>query len=251
MDIQTVERKVRSGLYETPEDFEFDMVLIFRNCEVYHGTKKNEHRVALGKFGAKQFRKIFTLRLRESDDPVVIVQSPNNEVRKDSKRMASPSSQNNPPVKKIKIENTTGGVSKGKGAPRISIAAAPISVPVENGGGQNTNRAKSPKTPSSTLLKKKSTDLPKVNQPVPLHVAIARVKEGFPLRRPLKDLKDWEKACARFLKELLRHSWISAQKPKFIFAVPVGDLFPVSQKDIGAELYVCFAAPHVDLLTTR
>jgi hypothetical protein len=236
MDIQTVERKVRSGLYETPEDFEFDMVLIFRNCEVYHGTKKNEHRVALGKFGAKQFRKLFTLRLRASDDPVV-VQSP-NEIRKDSKRMASPSSQNNPPVKKIKIENTTGGVSKGKGAPRISIAAAPISVPVENGGGQNTNRAKSPKTPSSTLLKKKSTDLPKVNQPVPLHVAIARVKEGFPLRRPLKDLQDWEKACARFLKELLRHSWISAQKPKFIFAVPVGDLFPVSQKDIGAELYV-------------
>lgn len=231
MDVQTVERKIRSSLYETPEDFEYDMLLIFRNCELYHSVKKNEHRVALAKFGAKQFRKLLTPKIRAWEDP-----SPGqvaNEIRKDSKRMASPSSQSTQPAKKIKLENGS-GVSKGKSAPRISITAAPNVPPPADKVGQGANRAKSPKTPSSvTTTKKKATEMPKPNQPVPLHVAIARVKEGFPLRRPLKDLQDWETACARFLKELLRHSWISAQKPKYIFAVPVGDLFPVSLMDCG------------------
>ena len=68
------------------------------------------------------------------------------------------------------------------------------------------------------------------DQPVPLHIAIARVKERFPLRRDVKSLQHWEAACARFFKELKRHPWISAARPKFIFHVPVPVLFPVSSE---------------------
>jgi hypothetical protein len=50
----------------------------------------------------------------------------------------------------------------------------------------------------------------KPNQPVPLYAAIARVKEAFPICRPLKALQDWEADCARYFKELMRHPWISA-----------------------------------------
>lgn len=41
---------------ETPEDFEYDVALIFKNCERYNGPKKNHHMVALGKHTAKLFR---------------------------------------------------------------------------------------------------------------------------------------------------------------------------------------------------
>jgi hypothetical protein len=69
-----------------------------------------------------------------------------------------------------------------------------------------------------------------------LHIAIAQVKERFPLRRDVKSLQSWEAACARFFKELKRHPWISAARPKFIFHVPVPVLFPVSK--LGCSLFL-------------
>ena len=56
MDLQKIDRKIASGAYATPEDFEYDIALIFRNCEYYNGPKKNLHMVALGKHTAKIFR---------------------------------------------------------------------------------------------------------------------------------------------------------------------------------------------------
>ena len=40
----------------TPEDFEYDMSLIFKNCERYNGPKKNIHMLNLGKHTSKLFR---------------------------------------------------------------------------------------------------------------------------------------------------------------------------------------------------
>ena len=91
------------------------------------------------------------------------------------------------------------------------------------------NKAKmSPKPTPAALPKPKLSINVKPNQPVPLHIAISRVKESFPLRRAVKGLQSWEAGCARFFKDMIRHPWISAARPKFIFHVPVPVLFPVS-----------------------
>eukprot|EP00536_Pseudo-nitzschia_multiseries_P001275 jgi/Psemu1/180639/e_gw1.16.67.1 len=36
MDLQTVDRKIRTDKYTTPEDFEYDIVLMFQNCITYN-----------------------------------------------------------------------------------------------------------------------------------------------------------------------------------------------------------------------
>ena len=74
--------------------------------------------------------------------------------------------------------------------------------------------SKSPKTVSY-----QKTSGAKSVQPVSLHIAIAPVKEAFPLRRAVKSLQSLETDSARYFKEQMRHPWISGQK--FIFHVPV------------------------------
>eukprot|EP00581_Thalassiosira_minuscula_P010553 CAMPEP_0183712840 /NCGR_PEP_ID=MMETSP0737-20130205/7896_1 /TAXON_ID=385413 /ORGANISM="Thalassiosira miniscula, Strain CCMP1093" /LENGTH=752 /DNA_ID=CAMNT_0025941553 /DNA_START=130 /DNA_END=2385 /DNA_ORIENTATION=+ len=64
MDLETVDRKIESGSYMTPEDFEYDVALIFKNCEYYNAPKKNFHMVNLGKHTAKIFRKLFAEKMR-------------------------------------------------------------------------------------------------------------------------------------------------------------------------------------------
>lgn len=203
MDLQTVELRLRSDFYDTLEDFEYDVALIFRNCEAYSAPRRNDHLVSISKYCAKNFRKIIANRLRPPE-PVE---------PKPVKREASPTAAQQGPSKKIKVEPI---VSTGKTVPRISItpAALAASKTLEKG------RGKSPKP-----QQKKKEEI-KSDQPVPLHVAIAQVKEKFPLRRPYKYLEPWEAACARFFRELMRHAWISAARPKFIFHVPVPVLFP-------------------------
>ncbi len=199
MDLQTVERKIKNVKYSTPEDFEFDMILMFQNCITYNGYsgKKIDHMVALGRFGLKAFRKIFTARMKVFDD-------------QQGSFSSSGTTRKDPPAgdvgqgssKRIKLDT-----SRAKNAPRISLSAATLSE-------------------AAAAQRKKAKA--KANQPVPLHIAIAQVKERFPLRRDVKSLQHWEAACARFFKELKRHPWISAARPKFIFHVPVPVLFPVS-----------------------
>ena len=43
MDLQTVERKIKNAQYQTPEDFEYDMLLMFQNCITYNGARKMDH----------------------------------------------------------------------------------------------------------------------------------------------------------------------------------------------------------------
>ena len=239
MDLQSVERKVKANIYKTPEDFEYDVNLCFKNCEVYNACR-SDHLVAMAKFASRKFRTLFYAKMRVLEDPSC-VPLPSPSAPSSDKGDSSSTSPN----KKIKIESS--GVSKGKSAPRISItaaqvtsaavqAASAIAVPSSTTASQ-TARAKSP-GPSNknkiisggavpTLTTSSSSQLPpKTNQPVPLHIAIARVKEAFPLRRAHKSLQPWEADCARYFKELMRHPWISAARPKFIFHVPVPTLFP-------------------------
>lgn len=156
MDLQTIERKSKGGQYEMPEDFEYDMSLVFKNCETYNAARKGDHLVAMAKYGAKQFRRLFVNRMRTFEDPTA---------KEEAKEAYS---SVNPMNKKIKIE-AGGGVSKGKSAPRISITAAQVS----SAAAVTAKAAKLPTVPSTN---KNRAQPVKANQPVPLHIAIARVK---------------------------------------------------------------------------
>jgi hypothetical protein len=220
MDLQTVEMRVRSDFYNTLEDFEYDVALIFRNCEAYSAPRRNDHLVSISRYCAKHIRKIIANRLRPAE-PV------------EPKRQASPTAAQQGPSKKIKIEPT---VSTGKTVPRISIPSAALAASKT----LEKNRVRSPKP------QQKKKEEPKSDEPVPLHVAIAQVKEKFPLRRPYKYLEPWEAACARFFREFMRHPWISAARPKFIFHVPVPVLFPDLQ-----EAYTVKIRKPMDLTTVE
>mmetsp|Transcript_14231 Transcript_14231/g.39477 ORF Transcript_14231/g.39477 Transcript_14231/m.39477 type:complete len:1298 (-) Transcript_14231:2626-6519(-) len=209
MDLQTVERKAKGNIYATPEDFEYDLNLIFRNCERYNSQRNGEHLVSMAKFGAKHFRRLFFAKIAMPPPDAYV---------------APQQSLMDPAAKKQKLE--TDGPSSGKTAPRISITLSAAAASA-------AARSKSPKPGQPTQKKPTS---PIKNQPVPLHIAIARVKEQFHLRRPVKSLQSWEADCARYFKELLRHPWLSAARPQFIFHVPVTMLFPDLREAYAAKI---------------
>lgn len=228
MDLQAVEKKVKIGtVYETPEDFEYDMNLVFKNCEVYNARRNAQHSVAMAKFAARKFRNIFYAKIQAYEDPASVppprVQSSSTQVQATEGVQPSPSSS--PPLKKIKMDAS--GASKGKIAPRISIPAAQVT------SAASTATAARAKSPSS---QPRQPPKPKVDQPVPLHIAIAKVKEAFPLRRAVKSLQSWEADCARYFKELMRHPWVSAARPKFVFSCPVPILFPELREHYAAKI---------------
>lgn len=242
MDIQTIERKVRAGAYGTPEDFEYDMLLMFQNCITYNSARKTDHLVAMGRYAMKMFRKVFSAKMRAFEDPssastpvTIEPPSPLKAVTETRKEPPTDAAQQGA-AKKAKVD--IGDTVRAKvAAPRITLSTSSIPGP-----------AKPPKalTPKAVVPKSKP------NQPVPLHIAIAQVKEQFPLRRAVKALQPWESACARFFKEMMRHSWISAARPKFIFHVPVPVLFPVSfQRADRFPLANDLLIPLVSIGTTR
>lgn len=233
MDLLTVERKVKLGTaYETPEDFEYDMDLIFKNCEIYNSSRNVQHSVAMAKFANRKFRGIFYAKIQAYEDPASVpppripASSPQQAQQQPEGDQPSSSS---PPSKKIKID-ASGASSKGKIAPRISITAAQLS------SAALAARAKSPVAQPKKFVGQVQLPKAKADQPVPLHIAIAKVKEAFPLRRAVKSLQSWEADCARYFKELMRHPWISAARPKFIFHVPVPTLFPELREHYAAKI---------------
>ena len=56
MDLETIAKKIDQGVYVTAEDFEYDVSLVFKNCERYNLPKKNVHMLTIGKHAAKLFR---------------------------------------------------------------------------------------------------------------------------------------------------------------------------------------------------
>ncbi|GKY96538.1 hypothetical protein MPSEU_000613300 [Mayamaea pseudoterrestris] len=216
IDLSLIERRVKAGVYATPEDFEYDVNLIFKNSEKYYAPRGGERLVGMSKTGAKLFRKLFYIKMRAFEDPSSVPQAveeqqnePVDQVTSEASPMSASTANNNKPGGKI--------------APRISISAAQLSM------------AARMKAPSQTQ-KKSSVPTIKPDQPVPLHIAIARVKEAFPLRRQIKGLQPWEADCAKYFKELMRHPWISAARPTYIFHVPVPTLFPELREAYAAKV---------------
>lgn len=167
MDLEKVERRVKASYYNTPEDFESDMTLVFKNCETYNVPRKNDHLVNMAKYGAKQFRKFFTLRLRTFEDPNSVA------TKEEKERAVSPLSAT---LSKKGKADVGAGPSKGKSVPRISLTAAQVSSAAEKAAAL-AKAAKMPSTTSSSA--KNRSDSVKKNQPVPLHIAIAKVKVGL------------------------------------------------------------------------
>jgi hypothetical protein len=95
---------------------------------------------------------------------------------------------------------------------------------------------------SKKLAKKMETSAPPriirtdLSAPIPMHVAIASIKESYPGRRQNKDLEGWEAECLKFMRQLMRHPWVSAERPKYIFHVPVHFVFPEIREEYAAKI---------------
>eukprot|EP00571_Detonula_confervacea_P006186 CAMPEP_0172316206 /NCGR_PEP_ID=MMETSP1058-20130122/27507_1 /TAXON_ID=83371 /ORGANISM="Detonula confervacea, Strain CCMP 353" /LENGTH=1200 /DNA_ID=CAMNT_0013030463 /DNA_START=35 /DNA_END=3637 /DNA_ORIENTATION=+ len=224
MDLETVDSKIESGSYVTPEDFEYDISLIFKNCLDYNGPKKNIHMVTLGKHTAKIFRKLFAEKLRGGSV---------------AKRLSLPTAANR--VAPATLGGKVGGkkrpaspVPEERPSKRVSIkgplrtASKAVST---SSSGKSAPKSKPGKKIAKSPTKITPTD-PSV--PIPMHVAIASIKESYPGRRQNKDLEGWEADCLKFLRQLMKHPWVSAERPKYIFHVPVFSVFP-EIRDIYAQ----------------
>jgi len=64
MDLQTIERRISENYFTTIEDFEYDILLIFKSCEKFNIPKHNDHIVALSKHCAKSFRKLYSAKMK-------------------------------------------------------------------------------------------------------------------------------------------------------------------------------------------
>jgi Bromodomain len=190
-----------------------------------------------------------------SDDRRESVSDMTELIQSSTQAQKSSGSSSSPPGKKLKMESSSSSDinnKKKKAGPKISIALAnsaastadatsdemtpatikgtkvgpsvkKFSLPLSSTSGAGVGLGTLQKQKSSTTITIPNL---KPNQPLPLHIAIQRVKEGFPIRRAVKTLQSWEADCARYFKELMRHPWISAARPKFIFHVPVPVLYP-------------------------
>lgn len=50
-------------------------------------------------------------------------------------------------------------------------------------------------------------------------VAVQKKKVMYQVVRRDKDLNDWEAECVKFLGQLMKHTWINAERPKYAFHV--------------------------------
>ena len=131
------------------------------------------------------------------------------------KRPASPSADERP-TKRASIKG-----------PKSTLGGS--SAASSKTGTKKMTSAKLPKSPSRIA----PTSDP--NLPIPMHVAIATIKESYPGRRQNKDLEGWEADCVKFLRQLMKHPWINAERPKYIFHVPV---------HVRRGLSLCFIVVH-------
>jgi hypothetical protein len=137
------------------------------------------------------------------------------------KRPMSPSFLDEKPSKRVSIKVPARAGSK-------SIAPGGKMAGGKKAARQSQSGKKVAASPSKLKL-----DL---NVPVPMHVAIASIKESYPGRRQGKDLDGWELDCLKFLRQLQKHPWISAERPKYIFHVPVELIFPEIREAYNAKI---------------
>lgn len=130
------------------------------------------------------------------------------------KRPASPQ-QDEPAAKRVSIK----GPSRQSSSKSISCSSS-----------SSPKKIAAPKSPS------RIAPAADPNLPIPMHVAIATIKESHPGRRSAKDLKGWEADCLKFLRQLMKHPWINAERPKYIFHVPVYFLFPSIRESYAQKI---------------
>jgi len=240
MDLETVERKIGSDAYATPEDFEYDILTIFRNCDKYNTPKKNFHMVTLGKHTAKVFRKMFAQRLRPAERSGSVTKralvlpsaAAGKKILAGKKRPPSPSVEEKQP-KRVSIKGPSRSNSgASKSVPSIAPSTAGKVAPKSKSGGKKM----APKMAPKIAPKQSKITVTDPNAPIPMHVAIASIKEAYPGRRQIKDLEGFEAECLKFLKTLIRHPWVSAERPKYIFHVPVHIIFPEIRDSYAAKI---------------
>lgn len=113
----------------------------------------------------------------------------------------------------------------------IKMGSKSISPPSAKMTGKMKDRKKMSKSTTPKIA-------PRANPsaPVPMHVAIAMIKEDYPGRRQIKDLEGWEAECMKFMRQLMKHPWVSAERPKYIFHVPVSIIFPEIGDSYAAKI---------------
>jgi len=241
MDLKTIDKKIKLNSYQTPEDFEYDVTLIFKNCEFYNVPKKNTHIVQRSKFCAKVFRKMYAARIKAFEvSGGKKIFTDDKKDKKEKKRPELPSaSEGVPHPKKAKTE--IGSTKKSIGV-KISKTIgtksmhgkSPTTTPLDLPNPAPPPRSKSPK-PSSIKKTTPKTTPRTVSKAQQNQDAIAQIKKQFTLRDH-KELETWESGCIRFLVALKRHAWIAAVRPKFIFDVPVPILFPQINDEYTAKI---------------
>jgi len=207
MNIKTVENRINAGVYDVPEDFEYDVNLTFKNSEAYNTPKQNQHILNLSKHCAKFFKKMYSSRIKTFE-----ASGGKKLFGDDTKRPLETSvdaATSAPPSKRVRIEPASSEINPPKIVETQSTTLKLVAKATSTTPGRRT--------------------LPRIvirtDGPLPLHVAIAKIKEGFSIRRHHKDLQLWEEACSRFFRELKRHPWISTSK-RFVFDAPVTMLHP-------------------------
>jgi hypothetical protein len=223
MDLSQIDRKIDADRYRTLEDFEYDVMLVFKNCEAYNVPKKNSHIVALAKHCLKAFKRIFQNAVFGWENGPI------------KREVDSESLGSGPLSKKIKLDQ---GVKSGTGPKRSLSHVQEANNPAITSVALQRSTSNMKSTNKDVAVRENVPRIIiKLDGPIPLHVAIAQIKDSFSCRRLHKDLDSWEGACSRFYRELMRHPWLSAVRPKFIFSCPVPILYPELKEAYAAKIF--------------
>lgn len=249
MCLEMIQKNIEMNAYQTPEDFEFDMQQIFKNCEDYNLPKKNEHIIAVSKHLSKVFRKLYHNRTRNYEEnakagnlglptsgatpPADLLLAPAAKLIVDEKRSSSPS-----PSISSQVSSATSQVGEkrlkitGKAPSKRSVPRALSWISTDT---SPKSRSSTPRLGGKKMGGKKSVQSGDADgatsggvsfSPITLNEAIERVRAQYPGMRQIKALESWESTCHRFYRELLRHPWLSGANPKFIYHAPITTIFP-------------------------
>ena len=215
MDLSTIDTNIEKGLYQTPDDFELDVMLIFDNCEKYNVPKKHIDIVNMAKHGARSFKRIFSSYLKKFESGKFIEQ------RRPSITL---SKKIDSAAKNVKLPiPTTSSTKTSSKAETPKPQSASKRIKLEIGAVKSLSRQQQANQNVAAIKAQE----PVSSEPVPTSEIIERVKQFYKLRRTTKNLEPWEVACSRIVSTLLRHPWMSSpNSPKFVFHAPVLVLFP-------------------------
>ena len=157
MNLEKVDDKIERGIYKTPDDFEYDVLLIFENCEKYNSQKKHRSTdiLNMSKHGLRAFKRIFTNYLKKYESGTFV--PPAIPVAGGSKKAAETS-------RGVKRSATPTVPSKNLSSSTLSSAATKR-LKTDAGAVKSLN------LPSSSLTEKTAS-----NEPDSLIVQIEKIK---------------------------------------------------------------------------